>query len=167
MKLRPLEWMHSDLAEQVFIKDFKSYSKEDALNFIENANKNNTDIHYACVDDEDNYLGTVSLKNIDRTNQNAEFAISFIEKAHGTGASSFATIELLKKAFYELKLEKVYLNVLDLNQRAIAFYEKMGFIKEGHFQKHVLKKGCYHDLLWYRMTSDEFKMQYLKKMERI
>ncbi len=155
-----LAWMHSPLSAKVFAKDFNHYTKVDVLNFIQHAAQNNTELHYACVDENDNYLGTVSLKNIDKTNKHAEFAISFLEKSHGTGASTFATIELLRKAFFELDLNKVYLNVLSCNQRAISFYEKIGFQKEGIFKNHIKKNETYCDLVWYAIEYDAFNLKY-------
>ncbi len=150
-----LEWMHSS-SSHVFIKDFYHYTEDDVLQFIRHSQSDKENIHYACVDDQDCYLGTVSLKNIDLQNHHAEFAISFIPKAHGTGASTFATLEILKKAFVELGLNKVYLNVLTVNHRAIAFYEKIGFQKVGCFRQHIVKDNHVYDLLWYDILKEEF-----------
>ena len=153
---RMLSWMHSEKSRYIFAKDFNNFTKDDVISFI---NKKNTseNINYACVDDGDNYLGTISLKNIDYENKNAEYAISFMEEAQGTGAASYATKEILKLAFNYLKLKKVYLDVLETNKRANAFYKKTGFIYEGKFEKHILKNNQFIDLYWYRMFDDEFK----------
>lgn len=152
-----LEWMHSDLSQKVFAKDFNSFTKEKVLDFIKNAKNYKNQIHLACVDDNDNYLGTISLKNIDYENRNAEYAISFHEKAFGTGASTYATEEILRIAFEELKLQKVYLNVLSINERANAFYNKIGFKKVGIFHNHILKNNGYEDLIWYEMQKEEYE----------
>ena len=148
-------WMHYEETRDIFDKDFSKYTKDDILNFIRNQETN--DINYACVDSNDNYLGTISLKNIDKKNLNAELAISFIKEAQGTGATSFAMNEILKYAFTELKLKKIYLNVLSTNKRAINFYKKNGFIQEGCFKKHIKKDKKFIDLLWYAIINDQFK----------
>lgn len=145
-------WMHYEETKDIFEKDFNKYTKEDILNFIKKQEVN--DVNYACVDDNDNYLGTISLKNIDKKNLNAELAISFIQDAQGTGAAHFAMNEILKFAFTKLKLKKIYLNVLSTNERAIKFYEKNGFIQEGCFKNHIKKGNKYIDLLWYAIISD-------------
>lgn len=152
---RMLSWMHSSNSKKVFEKDFNNFTLHDVKKFIDNSS-DEKNLNYACVDDDDNYLGTVSLKNIDIKNKNAEYAISFMNEAHGTGASNFATKEILKIAFEKLKLKKVYLNVLDINERAIAFYNKFGFIEEGRFRNHVLKNNEFRDLIWYSITSEEW-----------
>ena len=150
-----LEWMHSNLAKKVFEKDFNKFTRDDVVNFVNNSNSSDTEFNYACVDDNDEYLGTVSLKNVDYKNKNAEYAISFREKVHGSGAAVYATEEILKKAFDELNLEKVYLNVLDINERANAFYKKVGFKFAGKSRNHIMKDGKFYDLLWYDILKEE------------
>lgn len=148
------EWMHYKETKNIFEKDFSKYNKSDILNFIR-SNKDN-EIHFACTDDSDNYLGTVSLKNINYDNLNAELAISFLKEAQGTGAASFAMKEILKYSFNDLKLNKIYLNVLSTNLRAKSFYKKMGFKKEGMFKKHIKKGKQYIDLEWYAFFKNNF-----------
>lgn len=150
-----LEWMHEPTIYQNFRTDFSSYNSEQVKKFISDS-FTETNRHYACVNESDQYLGTVSLKNIDHNSQNAEYAISFRKNAHGTGASYFATNQILKIAFYELNLEKVYLNVISKNIRAISFYEKYGFTFEGCFKKHISINGILEDLMWYRILKNEY-----------
>ena len=85
--------------------------------------------NFAFVNDEDEYLGTISLKHISHDNDKAEYAVVARKCAQGTGAAKKATEELLEYAFTELALHKVYLSVLEENIRAQKFYEKCGFIR--------------------------------------
>ena len=72
----------------------------------------------------------------------------------GTGASGLATQELLKYAFEELELHKIYLNVLFENIRARKFYEKCGFIQEGISKDAVRINGKYESLVWYGLLKE-------------
>ena len=150
-----LEWMHDEEIINQFEQDFKKYNLEDCIKFIKNSNTNDN-MHFAIANDNDEYLGTISLKNISYKNRNAEYAISMRKSAHGTGVAMEATKELLNKAFNELSLEKVYLNVLDKNCRAIRFYNKVGFKKEAVFEKHIRFDHTWLNLLWFRIFKDEF-----------
>ena len=75
----------------------------------------------------------------------------------GSGAAKVATMEILKIAFEELKLHKVYLNVRSGNIRAQKFYNKIGFRNEGTFKDHVINKnGDYENLIWLAILNKEF-----------
>lgn len=148
-----LEWMHdSDIAVQ-FQNDFLSYDKEKVISFIKNS-YNEKNQHFAIANEKDEYLGTISLKNIDFYNCNAEYAISTRKNTHRTGINSIATKLILKYAFEGLQLKKVYLNVLSENRRAKKFYLKNGFIYEGTFKKHIMIAHELKDLEWYSIICD-------------
>lgn len=158
-----LEWMRDPDIYPYFHADFLNMEKEDVLKFIENSKNTTKDYHVAVVNDNDEYLGTVSLKNIDRVVGKAEYAISFCKKAHGTGASMFGTQQILKIAFDELNLNRVYLNVLSENIRANKFYQKCGFIYEGEFKEDIEIHGVIRDLKWYRMLKKEYAISKIRK----
>lgn len=160
-----LEWMHDIEISQQFRDDMLSKTKDDVLEFIRQADIVSSDrrsLHYAVAGEIDEYLGTVSLKEIDQQNRNAEYAISLRRMAQGKGVGYIATKEILEIAFHELGLEKVYLNVLSENQRAIRLYEKCGFIFEGEFRNHLFLREQYQNLRWYAMLRKEYqKLKYI------
>lgn len=145
---RMLEWMHDEEISCNFSVDFKNYSLEQVISFIENSfdEKNQ---HFAITDEKDVYQGTISLKNISYLDCNAEYAIVLRSDALGKGYSQKATREILEYAFNSLKLNKVYLNVLEINIRARRFYEKVGFKSEGVFLRHSYIQNEFHNLCWY------------------
>ena len=144
-----LEWMHDEAVACNFKFDFLSMTEEKALDFIRNS-FNDTNQHFAIVDADDNYLGTISLKNISSTDSNAEFAIVLSRKSWGKNFAQQAVKELLAYAFETLNLHKIYLNVLAENVRANRFYQKCGFVSEGTFKEHLrTATGEYKDLNWY------------------
>ncbi len=146
-----LEWMHDDEINSCFVKDFKNMTYEDVIDFIQSKKEN--DMHLAiCGDGE--YLGTISLKNIDTVS--AEYAISLRGKCIGTGVARIATDKILQIAFNQLKLQKVYLNVLATNERAMKFYRKMGFKYDGILKNHVYLRGNWQNLCFFSMYSDAY-----------
>lgn len=90
------------------------------------------------------------------TNKRAEYAVSLRRRAQGKGIAAEATCEILKMAFEQYNLERVYLNVLSENKRAIRFYEKIEFIYEGEFRKYLFLRGEYKTLKWYSMLKEEY-----------
>ena len=120
-----LEWMHDIDVYSQFQQDFEHRTIQDVINFIENS-CNDKHQHFAVVDDLDEYLGTVSLKNIDYVSSEAEYAIVVRKSKWGMGVGRFASTEIIKIA-NELRLNKVYLTVLEENYSAQYLYESIGF----------------------------------------
>lgn len=120
-----LEWMQDDRVVHDLDKDFAVLTQIDCENFIKNS-KTDKDIHMAIVNDADDYMGTVSLKNIDQKRKIAEFGISIRSMAMGKGYSSFAMEEILKIA-KEKGIRSVFWYVSSNNKRALRFYDKNGY----------------------------------------
>lgn len=150
-----LEWMHDEGLVRFFATNFKEKDLRDCEAFIQTTDKEHSR-NWAICNDEDEYLGTVSLKHIDPENGNAEYAIAMRRCALGTGASLFGSEEVLRIAFEEMRLNRVYLNVLEDNVRANKFYEKVGFIYEGTFQQHLYVNGKYRNLKWFALTKTDY-----------
>ena len=148
-----LEWMKDSSIACYFRFDATLMTLTDCEKFIASAQNDKKSIHFAIVDSFDEYLGTISLKNIDNEKKEAEYAISTRKKAHGTGVALIATQEILRIAFEELGLKKVYLNVLPENKRANAFYIKAGFCFDYCEKESVVinEKKC--DINWYCIDS--------------
>lgn len=136
--------------------DGSKSSIENCENFIKEANLNSNSKHFAITDEDNNWIGTVSLKNIDKIVRQAEYAIITSSKVHGKGYAYKATIELLNYAFNNLNLNRIYLDVLEDNVRANKFYLKCGFKLEGTFRQFIFVKGKIYDLNWYSILKSEF-----------
>lgn len=119
-----LEWMHDDEVTRFMKRDFNSMAIEDCEKFIINSNKIKNDLHLAIVDKNDEYLGTVSLKNIDSSRKIAEFAITIRRCAMGKGYASQAMKEIFLLGKNKYGLRKIYWYVSKDNTRAIRFYDK-------------------------------------------
>ena len=160
--IKMLEWMHDPAVADKFSFDFKSMKEADALNFIRASWADRSSLHLAIASEADgSYLGTISLKHIDRVQSCAEYAIATLSTAHGTGVALAGTKEMLSIAFLELGLHRVFLDVRFDNGRARSFYRKVGFIEEG-IAREALKDatGEFVDLVWLSMLADEFQVIY-------
>lgn len=144
-----LEWMTDPAITRFFRFDATKMTLESCKAFISESGKQPNCRHWAIVNGIDEYLGTISLKEID--GDSAEYAISTRSCAHGTGAAMAATRQILDIAFGELGLDRVYLNVLTDNGRANAFYRKAGF-RYTHREENALEiRGEMKSLNWYEI----------------
>jgi RimJ/RimL family protein N-acetyltransferase len=151
-----LEWMKDENINCFFRFDAGNVSEDTVASFIQSAQDTSENLHLAIVNAEDEYLGTISLKEINHTARNAEYAISTRACVHGTGAAFQATLEILRIAFEELHLHRVYLNVLEENSRANRFYQKCGFRFEGQFRDHLCLRGELKNLNWYALLATDY-----------
>lgn len=158
-----LEWIKDPHTRNWSQIDAEKQNMETVLNFINSCDDSKNVIHRAVVNEEDTYLGTVSLKNIDMDVKAAEYAISMRNCAQGTGAAQIGTKEILKYGFEELGLERIYWYVFSDNERANRFYQKIGAFYEGEFRKAIKVNGKVHNLKWYSVLKEE----YLEVAEKI
>lgn len=148
-----LEWMHDKSVVGNLKGNFVEKTLADAESFIlASVEKNN--IHLAIVSDDDEYMGTVSLKNIE--DGSAEFAITVRKSAMGRGYSWFGMEEIIKLAFEKYELESVYWCVSRENERAVRFYDKHNFHEVVDIPKKILKryKGM-ESLKWYSVLKGD------------
>lgn len=125
---RMLEWMRNDDVTHFLNIGGSDTEMETVENFIRAAADESVNVHRAVVNADDTYLGTISLKNIDRDRKEAEYAVAMHMDAIGTGASAKATALICRLGFEELGLERIVLCVREENQRAVKFYKKTGFV---------------------------------------
>lgn len=154
-----LEWMLDSEINQYFRFKIEEVNMESVHAFILNANQEidkGMSANLAVSDRKNNYMGTISLKNINTDVKSAEYAISLRKAAQGMGIAEEATKQILKIAFVQMNLNRVYLNVTSGNQKAIKLYEKCGFLYEGEFRKHIFIKREIQSLTWYGMLKEDY-----------
>lgn len=157
-----LEWMHDPFVVKNLQTDFTTKTIDNCRQFIVKAQDVSQNMHLAIVNDEDEYMGTVSLKHL--TKENAEFAISIRKGAMGQGYSQFGMTEIIKIGFEKLGLDKIYWCVDPNNERAIKFYDKNGYKRvnpeDGLFFQNMRKHALYTEeqlkrYIWYDVCAKE------------
>lgn len=120
-----LEWMHDSFVVKDMQANFAAKIINDCQSFIKASEDNTSNLNLAIVNDNDEYMGTVSLKNIN--NGTAEFAITIRRIAMGQGYSKYGMTEIIRIGLEEMKLEGIYWCVNPINERAVRFYDKNGY----------------------------------------
>lgn len=151
-----LEWMHDSDVVKYLKGNFKDKTIEDCKTFINNSIKDCNNIHMAIVSDSDEYMGTVSLKDIKKDEKCAEFGISIRKNAMGRGYSWFAMKAMLDYGFKKCGLDYIYWCVSNDNIRACKFYDKHHFSEMKDvpcFAKNKYSK--LNSLKWYIVRHDD------------
>lgn len=152
-----LEWMHDEELCKHMHADFSSKKLEDCKEFIKTSSLNPCYVHFAIVDDNDRYMGTVSLKNIQFEEGIAEFGIVVRRCAMGKGYSQFGMREIIKYGFNDLNLKQIIWCVSKFNLRANRFYVKNGYslISEGIPSSINKVYKNVDNLVWYGISKNE------------
>ena len=110
-----------------------------------------------CRLDTSEPIGTISLFEVDLTNGSAGVGISIGEKTlWGKGYGTDAMNALLDFGFGQLRLERIWLEVYDYNERARKSYEKSGYVVEGTLRHSNYRAGKFHDVQLMAILRDEW-----------
>ena len=119
--------------------------------------RNKTDRYDAVIEADGISIGIIGLLNIDKVNLKAEYYITLGESSYKRkGISYIASQQLLKYAFEELGVNKVYLNVDADNIAACNLYEKIGFKCEGFFKEDMMHRDKMIDRKRYAIIKKEW-----------
>jgi len=77
--------------------------------------------------------------------------------ARGKGCGTEAILLLLNYAFGYLNFHRVSIGVVGFNEKAVRFYEKVGFKKEGVQRDGYYYNHRYHDFVMMSLLEDEFR----------
>lgn len=150
-----IEWINNPENNRYLHYDLP-LEKEKTINWFLNKDNSTRDDYTILYDDTP--VGVIGLLNIDFNNLKAEYYITLGSIEHKRkGISSQATEILLKIAFEDMNLNKVYLNVDAENKSACTFYEKNNFICEGYFKEDIKHRGRLVDRKRYAIFSKDFK----------
>ncbi len=116
-----LEWMQDEELVAFLHADFLNMKLYECEKFIERSWSDPVNKHFAVIEDNE-YMGTVSLKNIGEAY--AEFAICMRRYALGRGIAIEGMRMILNYGFAQWKLNGIYWCVSPENKRAVKFYDK-------------------------------------------
>lgn len=103
------------------------------------------------------FLGTVSLFDISKQHQKAEFGIAIHNpENYGKGYGTDTTRVMLWVAFHILGLNTIFLPTLASNKRAQRAYEKAGFKSAGVLRQSAYMLGKFHDFVIMDVTKEDF-----------
>ena len=143
-----VRWRNSDAVRTHFIYQ-ELFTRESHENWYHTMVETGKVIQMIiCELDGDVPVGSVYIRDIDGRHRKGEYGI-FIgeEHARGRGLGSAAARLMLKYAFEELGLHRVFLRVFADNGQAMGSYEKAGFVREAYLREDVCIDGVYRDIV--------------------
>lgn len=125
---------------------------------INTANEPTESVFAICRLSDDAFLGTTSLRHIDRRNGTAETGIGLVASDHrGRGIGTEAKHLLLSYAFQDLDLHAVSATIFEGNLRSIRAVEKQGYELAGRLSATQVVRGIFRDTLVYSLTRQDWE----------
>ncbi len=100
-------------------------------------------------------LGSAGLRR-EGDHQRAELGYMLGREHWRQGYATEAAAGVLRYAFENLRLARVYASAYAGNPASIRVLEKLGFTREGVQRRHVLRLGEWHDVVLFGMLREEF-----------
>ncbi len=106
---------------------------------------------------DDLLIGVLELSGIQWPHHTTYIGIGIGDRAYrGQGMGQDAMEVGLRFAFQEINMHRVWLTVIGYNARAIALYERLGFVREGAYREHVERDGSRYDMFVYGLLRREW-----------
>jgi len=162
--LRPLEendanghypnWLNNPVICKYNSHGDKVYTKKMALDYIRFVNSSISHKVFAiCHNSTKIHIGNISLQQISKKNNSAEFAILFGELDFmGKGLSKKASQLILEYGFKELKLHRIYCGTSQYNIPMQKLAISLGMKQEGIKKDAMYKNGTYIDMIEYAIV---------------
>jgi len=159
----------NDLEIMSLTGEVRPMSQTDAEEFLKNVQNDKERVWFIMVlKENDQVIGEAGLLRMFKAWRTTDLSIIIGEKeVWGKGYGTEAIILLLDYAFQTLKFHRVAIGVVGFNERAIRFYEKVGFKKEGIQRDGYYHNSTFHDFIMMSILEDEFrKLHYGSREQR-
>ena len=101
-------------------------------------------------------IGFCVIGKINYKDCNAEFTVIIGDSSYwGKGIGQEASKLLIKYAFNQLNLHRLYTGVYSFNNKSLKLIERLGFKKEGRQRQSIYKNGKYHDIILFGLLKEE------------
>lgn len=109
------------------------------------------------VDKQNQKVGLISLMKIDYKNANAEIAVYIDPDYQNKGFASKSLKLMVNFAFYEMRMNKIYANILDFNVASIKTFQKAGFRHEATLKENFYSSNKFHDIFIFSLFKIDYK----------
>jgi len=110
-----------------------------------------------CLKETNEFIGCIFLNTIDLHNRSGHCPGFIGEKKYwGKGYASDARMLMLKYAFFERGLERIWASIIEDNVGSIKMVEKCGYIKEGLIRRSIFRDGRFYNQYLMAVLREDF-----------
>lgn len=102
--------------------------------------------------------GCIGMSNV-KIHKHGEMGYWMGRAYWGKGYTTEAVSLMVKFAFEDLKLNKVFAHFMPKNPASGKVLEKNGMVKEGVLRKHIIKNGEFTDMVFMSILKEEYEQR--------
>lgn len=144
-----LNEVRNDFAAE-YLHDSRTFTMEETRAWFYATNP-----YFWIIWSEGNRVGYFRLSNFSPANHNIYIGADIHRNYQGKGFAQEAYKKFIPLLFEVYHLNKISLEVLATNERAVHLYKKLGFVKEGVKRQEVLKDDKYIDSIIMSILKDD------------
>jgi len=143
-------------------------TRKDLEKYHEESNSPHAVMFAVCVKEDDRYIGNARIRKIDKENKRCTYGrlIGDLEY-RGKGIGTEVLELILRYAFVNLGMNRVWTEIFDDNEVSIRSNEKAGMRQEGIIRQAYYKNGSPKDVVMMSMLREEFDHIYANTKEEI
>lgn len=135
-------------------------TENDQLKWFESLYRSNNNQFFVYYNDVSDLIGLIRMDEIDDLNRSIRIGGDVLPEFRGRGFGTKMYELMFKYCFDYLNKYRVWLLVLDMNERARCLYEKMGMLVEGKQRQAVFRDGRYCDYIMMSILESEYRVKY-------
>ena len=160
-----LEWINDPRISGNLNSPGYPTTREDLMKYIEDSKPPNAVMFAICDKQDDRYIGNARISQIDRQHKKCTYGRLIGDMTQrGKGVGSEVLFLILKYAFINLGMNRIYTVVFSDNQASIRSNEKAGMKQEGTLRQAFYKNGSYKDVIVVSMLREDFDREYKKNI---
>lgn len=129
----------------------------DMIQYAMESTAEGSQLWFAVTDNENRFVGYAVLGYINERDGNAQCDVTIFPKYENKGYGKSTYDILLKYAFYERRMHKVNVFVMEGNEAGRHLAKEAGFSLEAHRNAQFFSRGKYLSQEYYGITANEFR----------
>ncbi len=155
--LEPIRALRNDASTWVHLTDPHLITSQAQRRWFAGLAARDDRMYFVVSDREHPFIGIVRMDEYDRLHRSIRIGADVLPGLRGIGYGKKIYQAIKKYCFDVLNLHRVWLAVLETNERALRLYLGQGFQVEGRYRQAIFRDGKYLDYVLMSILEEEYR----------
>lgn len=153
-----VKWRNNPAVSEMMF-DRSGFTLRKQIDWFKKTKNDLTREQFIIYENKNNHpIGAINLMSIDKTNSNCDWGYYIGEDDYRMGGYAVeAEYLILKYAFDQLSMHKVYCQTFSYNKKVISIHSKFGFKTDGVMREHYKIENDYANVVIMSILKEEFE----------